>query len=110
MLRSTLTSFEVFGNLAPTAFATIGWRYFIVFITIPTCGLPIIWYYFPETKGITLEEIAGLFDEAVALELTHISPEQREELDAKIATMQIEGIAEGETQHPAERPLSATKH
>jgi hypothetical protein len=44
-------------EVAATAFANIGWRFYIVFIVVPACGLPILWT-FPETKGLTLEEIA----------------------------------------------------
>lgn len=84
---------EVFGNLAPTTFATIGWKYYIVFIVIPSCGLPIIWFYFPETKGITLEEIAALFDEKVAIDVTHMSSEERKQLSDKVDIIEFEGLA-----------------
>jgi hypothetical protein len=51
------------------AFATIGWKYYLVFIIVPLAGVPILALYFPETKGLTLEEIGALFgDEVVPLE------------------------------------------
>lgn len=33
---------------APTAFATIGWKYYLVFIILTAINIPIIWLYFPE--------------------------------------------------------------
>ena len=44
-----------------TAFANIGWKFFLVFIIIS--GLGAIWAFFvlPETKGVPLEEIAAIF-------------------------------------------------
>ncbi|KAL2704463.1 hypothetical protein AAEP93_005534 [Penicillium crustosum] len=56
----------LFAEIAPTAFSTIGWRFYLIFILVPACGLPVIWFYFPETKGLTLEEVAGLFGDRVA--------------------------------------------
>lgn len=56
----------------------------MVFIIVPACGLPVIWFYFPETNQLSLEEIAAVFGEEVALDITHMSTEQKEELNAKI--------------------------
>ncbi|KAF9889092.1 hypothetical protein FE257_008069 [Aspergillus nanangensis] len=58
----------LFAEVAPTAFATIGWKFYLIFILVPACGLPVIWFYFPETGQLTLEEVAGIFGEEVALE------------------------------------------
>lgn len=50
---------------APTAFITIGWRFYLVFIIPGTIGGLIIWFYFPNTNGLPLEEVAAIFgDEA----------------------------------------------
>lgn len=49
------------------AFETIGWRYYIVFITAPlvfSAGLALI---AKETKGKTLEEIGALFGDELAV-------------------------------------------
>jgi MFS family permease len=46
---------------APTAFITIQWRFYLVFIVPGTIGGIIIWLWFPDTKGLPLEEVAAIF-------------------------------------------------
>lgn len=55
----------VYTEPASTAFANVGWRYYLVFILVPMAGVPLLWQL-PETKGLSLEEIAGVFGEEVA--------------------------------------------
>lgn len=49
---------------APTAFVTITWRFYLVFIIPGTIGGIIIWLWFPDTNGLPLEEIAAIFGDA----------------------------------------------
>jgi MFS family permease len=57
---SILTQFcttLVYTQLAPLAFATIGWRYYLVFILVPAAGAVVFAYYFPEASiSIFVEE------------------------------------------------------
>jgi hypothetical protein len=46
---------------APTAFITIGWKFYLVFIIPGSIGAVIIWRYFPDTNGLPLEECAAIF-------------------------------------------------
>lgn len=46
---------------APTAFITIGWKFYLVFIIPGTIGGLIVFLWFPDTNGLPLEEIAALF-------------------------------------------------
>ena len=59
---------------APTAFANIGWKFYLVFIIISSLGAVWSWFVLPETKGIPLEEMAKLFgdDEHIAVYSTAI--------------------------------------
>ncbi|SMQ53932.1 unnamed protein product [Zymoseptoria tritici ST99CH_3D7] len=46
---------------APTAFENIGWKFYLAFIIPGTIGSVIIWFWFPDTKGKPLEEVAAIF-------------------------------------------------
>lgn len=50
---------------AGTAFQNIGWKFYFVFIIVPSCTLPLIVRFFPETKGLTLEEVGQMFGDEV---------------------------------------------
>ncbi|KIW13728.1 hypothetical protein PV08_08919 [Exophiala spinifera] len=65
-------------KVGPIGIANIGWRLYIVFIIFTFIQLPIVWFLYPETKGLTLEEIDTLFikDRAV----THTLTEKAEEV------------------------------
>jgi hypothetical protein len=48
-------------QVAPTAFANIGWKFYLCLI-IPGFFLALImWFFFPDTRGKPLEEIAAIF-------------------------------------------------
>jgi hypothetical protein len=46
--------------------------------------LPFIVYYYPETKGLSLEEIGALFGDEGALDISHLSEKERAELDERL--------------------------
>ncbi|KAK9311650.1 general substrate transporter [Lipomyces starkeyi] len=53
----------ILGNFVnPVAMKKIGWHYYILFCVLLTFSFTLIWFFFPETKGHTLEEIAEVFD------------------------------------------------
>lgn len=43
-----------------------------------------MYFFFPETSRLSLEEIAEKFGERVVIDLTHITPEEKAALDGKI--------------------------
>ncbi|KAJ5639960.1 uncharacterized protein N7484_007822 [Penicillium longicatenatum] len=51
----------VLAEASPTGFATIGYRYYIVYACISAFGLAFFYFLCPETKGRTLEEIDEIF-------------------------------------------------
>ncbi|KAH8820758.1 general substrate transporter [Xylogone sp. PMI_703] len=52
---------------ASTAFTNISWKYYMVFVSVTVpCVIAII-FLFPETKGLTLEEISGKFNDLVEI-------------------------------------------
>lgn len=73
-------------SVAPTAFAHIGWKFYIFFIVITSISIFVLWYFFPEvssrsspnsplsqdillirfqTEGKSLEEITAIFGDTV---------------------------------------------
>lgn len=48
----------VYTQTAPTAFAEVGWKYFLVFILVPAAGLFPFMKFYPETKQLSLEEVS----------------------------------------------------
>ncbi|KAL4780340.1 major facilitator superfamily domain-containing protein [Aspergillus varians] len=50
---------------APTAFETIGFRFYLIMMAFTICCAVIFAVFFPETKGLTLEEIAMKFGDEV---------------------------------------------
>ncbi|KAF5246451.1 hypothetical protein FANTH_6823 [Fusarium anthophilum] len=52
--------FNMFVN--PIALASIGWKYYIVYIVFLVAFLLLAYFYYPETRGHTLEQMASIFD------------------------------------------------
>ena len=53
----------VYLQATATAFANIGWHFYLVFICISFVGGIIYWFVLPETRNVPLEEIAKIFGE-----------------------------------------------
>ncbi|KAI0314342.1 general substrate transporter, partial [Amylostereum chailletii] len=49
-------------EMTPPAIANIGWRVFIIFAITNALWVPIVYAFFPETKGLELEDIDHIFD------------------------------------------------
>jgi sugar porter (SP) family MFS transporter len=48
-------------EVTPVGFANIGWRYYIIYAATSTLGCVVIYTFYPETKGRSLEEIDDIF-------------------------------------------------
>lgn len=55
---------------ASSAFAAIGWKYYLIFIVLSGLMILIIYFFFPETKGLSLEEMSRVFGDPVAMDET----------------------------------------
>lgn len=77
---------QVYLEVTATAFASIGWKYYLVFIVISFLGTIWVFFFIPEMKKIPLEEIAKLFgdtDEVMA----------NNELDDLVLSQHVDGNA-----------------
>jgi MFS family permease len=63
-LTLTTDSLACFFNqyINPMAFAAIQWRYFTVYLGCLVIFLVTIYFLFPETKGLSLEQVAQIFE------------------------------------------------
>lgn len=52
---------------APTAFQTIGYRFWVILICLTFVYGMLVFFFLPETKGMTLEDISVLFGDPVEL-------------------------------------------
>lgn len=71
--------FNTFVN--PIALAAIAWRYYIVFLVVLIMFGITAFFFYPETKGYSLEEVAlifdgpeGLPDDVAEMATGHVSP------------------------------------
>ena len=59
----------------------MGWKYYLVIVTWCLVYLPMIYFWFPETARLSLEEISQRFGDDVAVHVNDVSEEQRQKLD-----------------------------
>lgn len=57
---------------ASEALTQIGWKFYLVFIVITTVATVVMWFYVPETAGLTLEEIGERFGETAQVHFNEI--------------------------------------
>lgn len=49
-------------KITPISFANIGWRTFIIYTVLNLAFIPFMYCFYPETKGLELEDISLLFE------------------------------------------------
>ncbi|KAF2877281.1 general substrate transporter [Massariosphaeria phaeospora] len=83
---SALFAFSlIYTMCAPVAFNTIGWKYYLIFIIMPIFGATMMYFFFPETKGLTLEEIGKKFGDEVAVDLSAMDEATKRKFDKGLA-------------------------
>ncbi|KAH7312708.1 MFS transporter [Stachybotrys elegans] len=51
----------ILAQASPTALEEVGWRYYFFFIVMNLCTVIMVYFFFPETKGRSLEEVSEVF-------------------------------------------------
>ncbi|KAL3261042.1 hypothetical protein ABHI18_004098 [Aspergillus niger] len=88
----------VIAEITPVAFATIRWRYYIVYAVVGFGVALMVYFWFPETKGRSLEEMDRLFEDpgrwwevtAYARVMEGMDMGQVDREDVKMSTSHIE--------------------
>jgi hypothetical protein len=57
-------------QVTPLAVEKIAWRYFLIFIICDAIFITVVYFVYPETVNKTLEEIAALFGDEVAVDIS----------------------------------------
>jgi hypothetical protein len=73
------STFNVFVN--PIALASIGWKYYIIFVVVLVGSVAVTYFYYPETKGHSLEELILIIDGHAAPRIHGIDISEAEKQD-----------------------------
>jgi hypothetical protein len=75
-------------QVTPIAIEHIAWRFFLIFIICDAIFITVVYFVYPETVGKTLEEIAALFGDEVAVDIreAHDFPDTGVLSDEKITS------------------------
>lgn len=90
----TFLSTILYVGVGPLALAEVKWKYYLLFISLTAIDIAVIWRWFPETKGLSLEEINSKFGDEVAVRLN----------DKDVKTMRTGMDFEGSGSSPAAHP------
>ncbi|KAK2814040.1 hypothetical protein FQN50_000444 [Emmonsiellopsis sp. PD_5] len=76
---------------APMGFDQVRWKYYLVIICWSAVFVPVIYFFFPETARLTLEEIAKNFGEEIAITGTDATDEEKRAIDCKLRNADLVG-------------------
>ncbi|KAE8142489.1 general substrate transporter [Aspergillus pseudotamarii] len=79
--------FNTFVN--PIALDAIGWKYYFVFVAVLACYAFTSYFFYPETKGYSLEHMALIFDgEAAAIGENHDKLELKDQMEGDVVEIE----------------------
>ncbi|KAH8820151.1 putative MFS sugar transporter [Xylogone sp. PMI_703] len=103
-IRPIGMGFSLFGQFAatiillqtaPIGIQNVGWKYYLVIICWCIVFIPIVYFFWPETARLSLEEIGAKFGDDVAVHINDISEEQRKELDEFLRSKDVLHMEDG---------------
>jgi len=70
---------------------TIGWRFYIIFAVLNLAWLPIVWFFYVETAGLSLEEIDRVFEikHAPGSKMTYAEAAKQARVDIESERLQV---------------------
>ncbi|KAG8420208.1 hypothetical protein J3459_011309 [Metarhizium acridum] len=101
-IRPIGMGFSLFGQFAstiillqtaPIGIDQVGWKYYLVIIAWCIFFIPIVYFFFPETAKLSLEEISARFGDDVAVHVNDVSEAQRKELDEFLKRNDVTALA-----------------
>lgn len=82
-------------EVTPIGFATIDWKYYLIYMCTSVLGATVVYFFAPETRGRTLEEIdeifitsKSIFDPVRISKKLPFASSRTSEEDAAVATLQ----------------------
>ena len=82
-------------QFTPPSLQNIGYKTYIIFAVLNACWVPIIYVFFPETKGLELEDVDRLFAQGEAREGLGERESSMEKFDGRVieaeGTIGVEG-------------------
>jgi hypothetical protein len=82
-------------QITPIALTNIGYKTYIIFAVLNSCWIPVIYLFFPETKGLELEDVDRLFAQGEAREGLGERESSMEKFDGRVieaeGTIGVEG-------------------
>ncbi|KAK8043255.1 general substrate transporter [Apiospora phragmitis] len=84
----------IFAQFSPAALAAIGFRYFYVFFALNIVAFLCYWFFYPETKGRTLEQMDELFGDQLV-------PHALQDETAAAIALEKHGLGEAELREHA---------
>ncbi|KAK5676907.1 hypothetical protein LTS10_010671 [Elasticomyces elasticus] len=76
---------------APTGFANVGWKFYLVMVIVTFVNIFIFAIFFPETKGLALEEIAARFGDEGTV---HFSSDLEQSFNSEPGSVAVSDAAE----------------
>ncbi|ORY03942.1 putative MFS sugar transporter [Clohesyomyces aquaticus] len=97
-IRPIGMGFSLFGQFAatiilletaPIGFAEVGWKYYLVIVVWCIVYIPMVYFYWPETARLSLEEIGQNFGDEVAVHINDISEDEKKRIDGMLEDVDV---------------------
>lgn len=90
-------------EITPVGIANIGWKLYIVFCILNWATIVVVWFFYPETAGRTLESIDFLFASETSLlrvvklsrkkQIDEVTQQVQEQIHHKVEHNEVEHVA-----------------